>query len=98
MTNDLHWVEAPGAEENDVVATDRVKDIFADARAMQALALERLEQGDVRDAAERPGAPPSGPPTPWCWPEPAKSRNCRGRLHRNYGNSRGKTPPSASTI
>ena len=53
MTNDLHWVEAPAAEENDVVATDRVNEIFADARAMQAQALQRLEQGDVRDAAEK---------------------------------------------
>ena len=36
-----------------MVATDRVKEIFAGARAMQALALQRLEQGDVRDAAEK---------------------------------------------
>ncbi len=36
-----------------MVATDRVNEFFADARAMQALALERLEQGDVRDAAEK---------------------------------------------
>ena len=36
-----------------MVATDRVNEIFADARAMQAQALQRLEQGDVRDAAEK---------------------------------------------
>ena len=32
---------------------DRVKAIFADARAIHAQALERLEQGDIRDAAEK---------------------------------------------
>ena len=36
-----------------MVATDRVKEIFADARAMQAQALQRLERSDVRDAAEK---------------------------------------------
>lgn len=32
---------------------DRVDAIFADARQMQAQAVERLEQGDIRDAAEK---------------------------------------------
>ena len=36
-----------------MVATDRVKDLFADARSLHASALERLESGDVRDAAEK---------------------------------------------
>ena len=81
-----------------MVATDRVKDIFADARAMQALALERLEQGACVTPRKGLVRHQAGHRRPWCWPEPAKSRNCRGRLHRNYGNSRGKTPPSASTI
>ena len=36
-----------------MLATDRVKEIFADARAMQAESLERLAVGDVRDAAEK---------------------------------------------
>ncbi len=36
-----------------MVATDRVKEIFADARALQDDALARLEQGDIRDAAEK---------------------------------------------
>ena len=36
-----------------MVVTDRVNEIFADARAMQALALERLAQSHVRDAAEK---------------------------------------------
>ena len=33
--------------------TADVLTIFADARAMHAAALERLEQGDIRDAAEK---------------------------------------------
>ena len=36
-----------------MLATDRVKEIFADAYAMQAESLERLAAGDVRDAAEK---------------------------------------------
>ena len=36
-----------------MVATGRVHDIFADARAMQSEAMERLEAGDIRDAAEK---------------------------------------------
>ena len=36
-----------------MVATSRVHDIFADARAMQSEALERLTAGDIRDAAEK---------------------------------------------
>lgn len=31
----------------------RVDEIFADARLMQAAAVERLEAGDIRDAAEK---------------------------------------------
>ena len=36
-----------------MVATSRVQEIFDDARAMHLSALERLENGDTRDAAER---------------------------------------------
>ena len=36
-----------------MVATDRVKEIFADARFMYSQGLERLERGHVRDAAEK---------------------------------------------
>ena len=32
---------------------DRVDEIFADARLVYAQAIERLEQGDIRDAAEK---------------------------------------------
>ena len=48
--------------------------IFADAYQVHSQAIDRLEQGDIRDAAEKHGAPPNGPPTPLSWPEPAKSR------------------------
>ena len=36
-----------------MAATDRVREIFADARALQADALEMLAQGRVRNAAEK---------------------------------------------
>ena len=36
-----------------MVATDRVLEIFADARVLQADALEMLAQGKVRNAAEK---------------------------------------------
>ena len=36
-----------------MVATDRVATIFTDARTVHANALERSEQGDIRDAAEK---------------------------------------------
>ncbi len=32
---------------------DRVDELFADARDMQAQAIDRFDQGDVRDAAEK---------------------------------------------
>ena len=36
-----------------MVAIDRVNEIFADARALKNSALERLDAGDIRDAAEK---------------------------------------------
>ena len=36
-----------------MLATDRVKEIFADAHAMQNGALEHWDAGDIRDAAEK---------------------------------------------
>ena len=36
-----------------MLATDRVSNIFADARAVHADALRLLEAGDIRDAAEK---------------------------------------------
>ena len=35
------------------VAQDRIEELFADALDVQAQAVERLEQGDIRDAAEK---------------------------------------------
>ena len=36
-----------------MVATDRVKEIFDDARTQHRSALERMAAGDIRDAAEK---------------------------------------------
>ena len=36
-----------------MVATDEVREIFADARFMESQARERLAAGDIRDAAEK---------------------------------------------
>ena len=36
-----------------MVATDRVRELFADAHAMYDSALERWDAGDIRDAAEK---------------------------------------------
>lgn len=36
-----------------MVATDRVSEIFADARSVHTEALGRMAQGDIRDAAEK---------------------------------------------
>ena len=36
-----------------MVATDRVKEIFDDAGAMHSSAVERLDAGDIRDAADK---------------------------------------------
>ena len=36
-----------------MVATNRVVEIFTDARTVHSEALERLREGDIRDAAEK---------------------------------------------
>ena len=36
-----------------MVATDRVREVFADAHGMYESAIERLEAGDIRDAADK---------------------------------------------
>ncbi len=36
-----------------MVATDRVNEIFADAHGFYGSAIERLEAGDIRDAADK---------------------------------------------
>ena len=40
-------------KDGNVVAINRVKDIFDDARAQHQSALERIAAGDIRDAAEK---------------------------------------------
>ena len=35
------------------IQTDRVQEIFQDARLLQAAAVGRLDQGDIRDASEK---------------------------------------------
>ncbi len=47
--------------------TDKVRTIFADARSVYADALERLDSGDIRDAAEKTCAPPSVLLMVCCW-------------------------------
>ena len=44
---------------------DHVRALFDDARQMQVQALERLNEGDIRDARRRHGALPSGRLTRW---------------------------------
>ena len=63
-----------------MVATDRVRALFADARDLQADALEMLEQGLLRNAAEKAwGATKratdalAGPG--WPWPGPERNRS-----------------------
>ena len=58
--------------------------------AMQAQALQRLEQGDVAGAPRRrPGAPPSGPPMPLVLArtgeEPELSRQTAQELRKLQG-------------
>ena len=36
-----------------MVATDRINEIFADAHGLYESAIERLEAGDIRDAADK---------------------------------------------
>ena len=49
--------------------------MMADAHMMQAAALERLDAGDIRDAAEKSWFATKRAPTPWRWPEPVNWRN-----------------------
>ena len=36
-----------------MVSTDQVQELFSDARSLHASALERVDAGDIRDAAEK---------------------------------------------
>ena len=80
-----------------MLATDRIREIFADAHAKHASALERLDAGDIRDAAEKA----------WCatlratnalilartGEEPEKTPETSGRLDRLA-----RREPSASSL
>ena len=61
-----------------MVATDRVKEIFDDARAQHQAALERLAAGDIRDAAEKA----------WCATKRATDALILTRTGREPENSR----------
>ena len=61
-----------------MVVTDRVSEIFADAKAMNQAALERLEAGDIRDAAEKA----------WC----ATRRAADGLILARTGDEPAKVP------
>ena len=62
-----------------MVATDRVRFLFSDARTLYDGALEMLDQGKIRNAAEKAWGARSVPPTPWSWPGTARSRSRPGR-------------------
>ena len=55
------------------IATDRVQELFQDARFLQVAAVDRLNRGDIRDAARfaaegsAAGPPPTSPAS--CAPE-----------------------------
>ena len=60
LSEPLRWLPAGGSERytapirnKSMVATDRVREIFADARALHESALDQLRAGDIRDAAEK---------------------------------------------
>ena len=55
------------------IRTNRIEEIFQDARELQADALEMLALGRIRNAAEKAWGQPSGLRSPWCWPGPARS-------------------------
>ena len=61
-----------------MVVTARVAEIFSDARDMHAAALERLDAGDIRDAADKA----------WC----ATKRACDGLILARTGEEPEATP------
>ena len=67
-----------------MLATDRVKEIFADAHAMHGDALERLSAGDIRDAAEKA----------WC----ATLRATNALILARTGNEPDRTPATSAEL
>lgn len=67
-----------------MVATDPVRAIFADARAMHESSIERLSEGDLRDAAEKA----------WC----ATLRATNALLLARTGEEPEKTPETSGRL
>ena len=67
-----------------MLAVDRVREIFADARGMQAESLERLAAGDIRDAAEKA----------WC----ATLRSTNALLLARNGEEPERTPATSRRL
>ena len=44
------------------------------------ISWETLDQGKIRNSAEKAWAPRSGPPTPWSWPERERNPSRQDRL------------------
>ena len=72
--------------------TNRIEEIFRDARELQADALEMLDQGKIRNSAEKAWGPPSGPPTPWFWPEEGEEPQSAGQARRALLRLSGQDP------
>ena len=67
-----------------MVATDRVTQIFTDARTVHSEALERLQAGDIRDGAEKA----------WC----ATKRATDALILARTGDEPVKTPATSQAI
>ena len=67
-----------------MVATDRVTEVFTDARTVHSEALERLQAGDIRDAAEKA----------WC----ATKRATDALILARTGDEPVKTPATSQAI
>ena len=70
------------------IQTDRVQEIFQDARFLQAAAVDRLTRGISGTPQRRHGEQPSAPPTPSSWPG-------RGKRPEPDDRNRGGTPEAA---
>ena len=60
-----------------VATNDQVRAIFDDARTLHADALEMLDQGKVRNAAEKAWGATKRATDAWSWPGPARSQERR---------------------
>ena len=82
-----------------VVATERVRALFADARGLQADALEMLALGKVRNAAEKAwGATKRATDALVLARTPARSRSGHRKQARGSGSWRTKTKGSGGPV